>query len=388
MGSKLKCFFLGLLFFNLAANAQTGIDFQSVDSLTYKYYKSGDWNNLIKLGTVAIDNGIDYKYLWQRMGFAFFSKGDYIQSRKHFEKALTYDSSDTFTITYLYYSYLYAGQSQYARFFESKMADDLRKSLSVKSFQPVGSIDFEYSFKYAVTDSRSNPQYYHFGINSLLGPRLELYQMYSHYNQTIKVQNKNVKDQQPEYYALLKFTFSPHWMAGSAFHYLNTTYNRVTSSAYLGWLEFSANYDRFNFGVNTSVLKSEQYSVLQSGIKAGVGFTGNLNMYFTSALSLTNKQNTSRLIYDQTAGFKLLKKVWLEGNITLGNLSYYHDHEAMYIYNLIDPTTFRAGATLFTYSGKHITLWTNFSYELKEYYENNLYNYNQFCYLGGVKWKL
>ena len=49
---------------------------------------------------------------------------------------------------------------------------------------------------------------------------------------------------------------------------------------------------------------------------------------------------------------------------------------------------FRSGITTYIPIGRKITLWANFSYEKKEYYESNLYYYNQFSYLGGLKWKL
>ena len=40
-------------------------------------------------------------------------------------------------------------------------------------------------------DLRSNPQYFHVGINSAIGSRLELYQMFSGYNQTVIVQQQD-----------------------------------------------------------------------------------------------------------------------------------------------------------------------------------------------------
>jgi hypothetical protein len=394
MGSKFKCLVIisFFFFFNFAAKAQIGLNFQNVDSLTYRYFKSGDWNNLIKLGSEAIDHEIDYKYLRQRLGVAFFSNGDYIKARQHFEKASSFDSFDTFTLAYLYYSYLNTTQVEYAGYFVGKMPQDLRKSLSVKSFQPVESIDFEYCFKFAGISLRSNPQYYHLGINSMLGSRLGLYQMISNYKQSIKVQgagqNENVKDNQPEYYALLKFTVSPHLMLKTAYHYLYATFSTTKSNANLGFFGLSANFSRFNFEADMSVFQTGQYLVRQSGIQAGVAFSRNLNMYLNSKLSLTTQQNKNRFIYNQKAGFKLSKKVWLEGNGTLGYLTNYNDYNAMYVYNSIDPTAFRAGSTLFINAGQHITIWANYSFERKELNENSLYHYNQYSYLGGVKWKL
>lgn len=392
MGSKIRSIVIILCFFNIPVKAQVDIDFQYVDSLTYKYFKSGDWNNLIKLGTGAIEHGIDYKYLRQRIGFAFFSNREYIKAQKHFEKALSFDSFDTFTLVYLYYIYLNTGREEYAEYFAGKIPKDLRKSLQVKSSQLVESIDFEYNYKFAGTKLRSNPQYYHIGINSRIGSGLGLYQMFAHYKQTILIQNPGqnviVKDQQPEYFALLKFTVSPHWILKSSYHYLSATFSKTNSYLNLGFLGLSANFSRYSFEINTSVLKIDKYFVKQSGIQAGVAFSGNLNIYVNSALSLTIQQNTNKFIYNQKAGLKLFKKVWLEGNLTFGDLTNFNDYNAMYVYNLRDPSDFRTGTTLFFNAGKHITIWTNFFYEHKKFFENGLYHYNQFSYLGGIKWKI
>ena len=124
---------------------------------------------------------------------------------------------------------------------------------------------------------------------------------------------------------------------------MKSTYSTTSSYANLGFLGLSANFSRFNFEVDASVLKNEEYFVKQSGIQAGVTFSRNLNMYLTSALSLTNQQNISQIIYNQKAGFKLSKKIWLEGNLTFGDMTNYNDYNALYVYNSIDPTTFRTG---------------------------------------------
>lgn len=78
----------------------------------------------------------------------------------------------------------------------------------------------------------------------------------------------------------------------------------------------------------------------------------------------------------------------MEGNMTVGNFTDYHDHEAMYVYDYIDPATFRTGLTGSFYTGRHLSFWTNFSFEQKEYYSNTTYHYSEFSYLGGIRWKL
>jgi hypothetical protein len=392
MGSKFKLLVIGLLLIDIGLSAQIVFDYQSIDSITYRYFKSGDWNDLIKLGTSAIDSGIDYKYLRQRLGFAFFTKGDFIRAGNHFEKALSFDSFDTFTLTYLYYTYLNTGQLEYARLIAGRMPPDLRKSLSVKLIQPIESIESEFNIKYVATVWRSSPKYFNFGINSVLGPRFELYQMFSYYSQSITIRkidmNEIIMDRQPEYYALLTVTLSQHWLLKSAYHYLNPVYDSGTNSSHLGFLALTADFRRFEFEVNSSVLKNVQYSVRQTGIKSKISFSGNMNMYFSGALSLTNRQNINTIIYNQSVGFRITKKAWIEGSLTLGDMTDYHDYNAMYVYNIIDPTTVRTGITAYFYLGKHLSLWANYSYERKEYFNYSLYHYNQFSYLGGIKWKL
>jgi|WetSurMetagenome_2_1015567.scaffolds.fasta_scaffold02201_13 hypothetical protein len=392
MGSKFRFVVTALFFIAVTVAGQDRTDFRSVDSLTYKYYLSGEWDKLIIEGSKAIDSNIDYKYLRQRIGYAYYSKGDYMQAKKHFEKAMTYDSFNDFTLTYLYYSYLFLGQEEYASLFSSKMSVELKKQLNIRSFKPVESIDFEYNYKYATSNLRSDPQYFHIGLNSTLGPRFSLYQMFGHYNQTYLVQQfgsySKIPDTQPEYYALLKFAASRHFIISTAYHYLYPTYDYVTSPVHLGMVEITSGSGRFNFGINASLLKTGSYSVRQTGIRTLVSFTRNVHMYFGSSLSMTSKQNEDHLIFEQTAGFRVYRNLWIEGNITTGNFTDYHDHEAMYVYDFIDPTTFRTGLTGLLYTGKHLSLWTNVSFEQKKYYSNTNYHYSQFSYLGGIKWKL
>jgi len=96
---------------------------------------------------------------------------------------------------------------------------------------------------------------------------------------------------------------------------------------------------------------------------------------------------TSRTIFSQTVGTHVLKTVWAEAFVTLGNLKNYNDHKALYIYNSIDPTTFRSGLTLFWYLGKSVTLIGNYTYDTKEIELVNR-KYQQYSFSGGIIWKL
>ena len=392
MGSKNRYLILIILSFHAVMNAQEASDYKYIDSLTYACYNSRDWNKLIEVGQDAIAEGIDYKYLRQRLGYAYFSKGDYFEARSQFEKALSFDNYNSFSLEYLYYSNLYTGKEEYTGVFSGRLNPELRKKLSVSPFKPLESIELEYNFKFAVTAHRSNPQYYRFGINTKLGYRLSLYQSFSNYKQEIMIQqigtNKNTSVKQPEYYALLKWNASSHLMLKTAYHFINTTSESSLTNGNLLLFAIAPDFNRFSLETYGSILSVGKDLIYQAGVQTGYVFPGRINFSLTGTVSRLFQQNNSRFIYTQKAGLKVLKQAWIEGNVTFGRMTGYNDYNGLYVYNTFDPMTFRTGATMIYYLGKNIALWANYSYERKENFENSSFHYNQFSYLGGIKWKL
>jgi len=393
MGKKIRYIISFLTLVPLTLQAQEAKDFLKVDSLTYGYYLTGKWDSLIYLGNEAVGKNMDYKFLRQRLGFAFFSKSQYGSAQKQFLRALEYDSFDSFTLQYLYLSFLNDGNDDGASVIAGKMNRELRKSLNISLFKPIESIEAEYNYKYAGTRLRSNPQYFRIGFSSRLGPRVSLFQMYSNYSQTITIRNPisetYISDRQPEYYALMKISLSPYLKLKTAYHYLYTSWSVNSNSAHLGYLGLSADYNGFKLGTEYSLMNIDGKRISQAGLTAGFKSKGRSRFYLTGELSLLmNNYSLKSIIYDQRAGLRLSPKIWLEGNVTAGNLSDFNEFSAMYIHNTVDPTSFRSGSTIFLFPGSHISLWFNFSYERKDFYENINYHYNQFSYLGGIKWKI
>jgi tetratricopeptide (TPR) repeat protein len=392
MGSKSRYLIFILLLFYPVLKAQEKLDYGYVDSLSYDYYKNGEWNKLISFGQSAIDQNIDYKYLRQRIGYAFFVEGNYYDAKIQFEKALTFDSYDQFSLEYLYYSYLNTGKEEFAGVLERRMDTALRKALSINRFTILESVDFEYNYKYAAAVTRSNPQYLRVGVNTKLGYRVSLYQSYSDFHQVITVKQNVLTIEnpykQPEYFALLKYNFSGRLLFKAAYHYIQTSTGTTVTPGSLFLFAASKDINSFSLELVGSVLNYEQEIAFQSGIHTGYSFPGRSCFYLSGTLSGLFQQSSNRLIYDQKAGFKLLKKVWLESYVTLGRLTGYNDYDGLYVYNSYDPTTFRCGETMYLPLGRNITMWAGFGYESKEYLENSYYHYNQFSYLGGIKWKL
>jgi hypothetical protein len=319
-------------------------------------------------------------------------KGNYSDAKYHFQKALSFDSYNQFTLEYLYYSYLNTGKDEAAAFIERKLNPELRKILLIKSFKLIESFDLEYNYKFAGTISRSNPQYFRLGINSKLGYRLSLYQSLSTYRQAIddKVYgtNRSLYYKQPAYYILLKYAITSKVLFKAAYHQIKTISDTSVNNGNFGLIAVSKDINRVSLEAYGSLLTFGQTYTKQAGIQSAYCFPGRSNVTLTGTLSGLFQENSNRLIYNQKFGLKVFKKVWTESNITLGKLTYYNDYNGLYVYNTYDPITFKGGATMLIFLSRNITLWANYSIERKEYYENSSFHYNQFSYLGGIKWKL
>jgi hypothetical protein len=129
---------------------------------------------------------------------------------------------------------------------------------------------------------------------------------------------------------------------------------------------------------------------------------GNLDLYSTTSLTGFKYSSDQRLILYQTLGGKVAPKLWLEGLVTFGNLSYYNEKNAFVVYNLPERITFRGGINLIWTLNSHVDLSIMYRYYKREYdYYNYYYDTNSSSYLlstrtigynnqgiyGGLKWK-
>lgn len=104
---------LTLLSFFVLSNktiAQTKLNLTEVDKLTYEYYNSQKWDELIEIGKDAQNYGISFYYLNYRMGIAYYSLKKYRKAIPYFENILSITPNDTIAKEYIYYSYLFGGR--------------------------------------------------------------------------------------------------------------------------------------------------------------------------------------------------------------------------------------------------------------------------------------
>ena len=152
----------------------------------------------------------------------------------------------------------------------------------------------------------------------------------------------------------------------------------------------------------------------QIGLSVGYTIPGSTNIYLKSSLNVLKLQsrtlakdkngvyiykngeykydyNTSKnFIFTQTIGGQILKPLWAEASITLGNLKNYNDNNGLYLYNSEDATLFRTGISMFYIFNKNIKFVGNYTYDKKELIntDKTIYNYNQHSFSTGIIWKL
>jgi len=358
---------------------------------------AGNWNELISLGKNAIKEGVDFKYLQQRMGYAYFVKGNYYAAIRHYNNALGYDANDSVSHFYLYYSALNINDETMARYHVSKLSAENKALLQVKKMRLIDAVDLEYNYKinkdYApnealTSDLRSNPVYKRIGLNSQLGYRFNLYQSYSTFTQLTDYFNQTIQN---EYIIMGQYALFPRTSLIGAYHYIGTNFNTETDSlkipGNLWYAKISHSFNRFDVSLSRSGFSNEYVDTKQTGLQLGFLLPIKAKIYFKSSLYNITESDSSRLVFNQTIGALIASRFWLQGSVTLGNLNNFVDNNALYLYNSLDRTTFRTGVSLFYYLGKHITLFTNYSYDKKLIIDSQ-YNYKQHSFTGGLIWKI
>ena len=393
--------------------------FVQVDSLTYQYYINGKWDELIKTGKLAIKQKIDYKRLRQRLGYACFMKADYYEAMKHYEAALGFDKSDIDIRIYLYYCGLYTGNESYARYHVSQLPEEIRKSFAAKQFKLIDAVDLEYNYKSndsrtrtSDKQTRTNPSYWRIGCSTKIGYQLSLYQAFSNYSQRLDSTGteynffKRSVINQNEYYVSLNWKPDIQFDFMLGYHYINTKIsdsmsykiplidvNRKdtfiqTGNMFFGKVAFR--YNRFDIGLSASLLNYSKVLTQQYTLQAAVTLPGTLGIKLKSTVDVMLDNEARRLIFSESAGFIPLKKVWIEGNLTLGNLNNFADYNGLYLLNSKDPTIFKTGASIFWQVLNKVSIFGNYGYDIKELKgaNNTNTNYNQHSFSGGIIWKI
>ena len=381
-----------LFFYSLLSYANNQVSVVSIDSLSYAQFNAGDWDGLIETAELAEKNNIDFKWLQQRVGYAYFVKKQYYKSMRHYEKALDYDDDDDeISRLYLYYNGLYTGRTAFARFQASQLSEITLTEVSEKQYRLIDAVDLEYSYKMPDHPATHQGHYKRLGLNSQLGFKLNIYQSFSTFNQN----TDTTQTRQNEYFVLLGWNPVAKTNISIGYHYVGSkvvygadTFN-YPGNIFYG--KITRQLNRFDLAVSGASFKNDWLDSKQLGVHLGVNFAGSNNINLTSSyyriIETGLDYSYGRNVFKQTAGIMLFNKLWTEAYVNLGNLNQFIDNNGLYFYNSLDPTTFRTGISGFWYVCKPLTIYLNYNYDTKKIFTDNLF-YNQHSITGGLIWKI
>lgn len=429
--------------------AQGRLDFNTINTETYRFYEEQKWDSLIHIGKEALKEGIDFYYLRMRIGIAYYQNKNYRRAGDHFRVALELNQGDPVALEYLYYSMLFSGQSERSQLIRKEFKGELASRLPGQKGKFIESFGLEYLFSYSNNeDNFTNPEKFYsgyppgvqmttrqfsnfsFSLKNRVTPGFSLVHTYSYLSKdshyyyrdgTYEFYMQDLHVNQHQYYLSPLISTSSGFTIRPAFHLvggqfqvpIEVTYGsrgnqRVTTDnvAYRDWIggvglqKVLGCFDLQLEGYYTTLNQSEH-------LQNRLGFTwfplGNLNLYtggfFNSQYELTDGNVVFRLIYEILLAFSIKEKVWVDLNGTLGDITNYVERNGQIVYNgYSDIIQNKVKLTLsipVTERGSLIYLggrWTSHQsgYVLldpAETGESNIISYNAFSIYGGLSWE-
>ena len=139
-----------------------------------------------------------------------------------------------------------------------------------------------------------------------------------------------------------------------------------TNSSWIGYLSVTRDLKILKatlFGAISSMNDVNQY---QGGFQLTAFPFGNLNLYTSSKLIDHINDNNHNFIFEQMAGVRVFRPLWLEASATFGNMENYHENSGFVVYNIADKMTFKGGARLIYAFHPRWTATAGYSFLMRE----------------------
>lgn len=444
MRKSINFLFFSILLFSIKGIAQEKVDYQYIDSVSYGYYLGKNWKELVYVSKTGLKNDIDYYYLRMRTGIAYFEQGNYLKAEKHFKKALHFNNLDQEASDYYFYSNLFSGKKDHAKYVYHKYNQKTEK-LPEALPKPTSSILISSAYlmntnKQAlnnlIPDNPPGVDGYQMVTNSLLynsillkhdiTPAIYLSHSFGLINKSNYYINyylgelsesTETKLNQYQYYASLKFIPADKIFITGGFHFIkfsssNIQYKEISSGINYNVPGISNNniagdiavYKSFwlmNAGAGITFANLNNYTQFQQNFSLTFYPLGNLNFYLVSKLNLINEQyqnNTpeKNILFRNTLGFKIFNYLWMEGTMWNGQFKNAALDEGWLIMNSNDNITSKFDVTalvplkkiqirfLFSDTKYFTSLFTT---QVLDTYKNKS-EFKNLTYLLAIKWNI
>jgi hypothetical protein len=186
---------LSVISFSVCAQAE--LNYQTVEDSSYALYLKKDWKGLEQFGRLAIKNKIDYFYLRERIGIAYYEQKKYQLALPHFQKAYGFNSGDELLQEYLFYSHVFNYQYDQALHLTKKFSPELKTKTYTTKPAAINMVQLDFTAKIPELSSIAYPYYFFgFGFNHRITRGYSAFHAYSFSRQKY---NRGIYDQHRYY---------------------------------------------------------------------------------------------------------------------------------------------------------------------------------------------
>ncbi|MBN2639147.1 MAG: hypothetical protein JXR65_08680 [Bacteroidales bacterium] len=421
--------------------------FIEIDTAMYRAYLNKDWNKIIKMGKLGLNNGIDYYYLRLRMGYAYFMKKQYRMAIPYYQAALRFSSKDATAMEFLYYSYLYGDRFNDAEKLTQRFTPALKEYVEIRGKNALTEISFFPTFGTGASDNLKETvnlmesettdgsqilpnsfSNYNLNISHKAGSNVVL-------NHSLNLLSKDeyaiaIVDRTPylsesqvvkqfSYRIAVDITSTSGFTLSPALTYINYRVpvyyeygaglgNNRTVYSYNAHNEIGISLKATKQAGPVSIALSGSYSNLNlsNQITGAASITyypfGNLNLYTNATgyyhLQSQKSSSINQIIQSYKLGLKLTNNLWIEGFGILGDFSNLIDPFSGITYNSLEIYHSIYGVNVYIPFNKNgVSLFVGYrNYNstsqfipvenVFEGYNNITFNYQTFT--GGIIWKL
>ena len=359
-----------------------------VDAHSLSLFNAGNWKTLLNYGKEKISAGIDFPLLRMRTGYAAFMLGNYAASLVQYKKVYDADPANSTALYYVYLDNIYLNNTSAARYYAGKLPVETRTKEKIDKFR-ISGVDGEFSYKMPDDPSRGNATYERIGLSIQGGYKLELQQSGALFAQHLSepyllrvVNNRNINNNQKEYYAKLTFSATGELALLAGYHYIYTPYNNLlyNNNLYFGGIQFSSPFVQVKAMAAFGNMTDTSYH--QADLTLTLLPLGNTKLYLISRAA-----SGDVFTFSQVAGYRVAKQLWLEGHVTLGHYRNLLENDALYVFNDIDTKQFKAGGGFYLTFAKKGLLSFNYTFDQKLKIGSTGIFFNQHSLNTALSWK-
>ena len=430
--------------------AQESMDFNRINTETYRLFLAGEWDSVITIWKIAEKQDVDFYYLRMRVGIAHYNQQRYRQASAHFKRALELSHADPGALEYLYYSLLFSGQADRAALVRKDFKGDLALKLPPEKGKFLDRFGVEYLYNRGLNkELLSNPdvlfsdlplrvQYLtrsysnaSISLSNSVVPGIRLNHAYTYLTKTSFMYYNDgfydfqMEDQhvyQHQYYFSPSLTTSSGFTFEPAFHLLsinfeapldaNQGYQGGSAQPTIGYKHDLESVSGLSISLSVGNLDLHLggwYATLnrRRQVQNRLGFTwypsGNLDLYLGAHLNsqyeISDSADIIRFVPEVHAGLSIAGKLWVTVNTSIGDMKNYLEQNGAIVYNSFsDVIQTKAGLTLsvpvtekgsLIYLGGRWTMHESRSYDFGRTLNEitNPISYHSLAIYGGISWK-